>query len=103
MTQLVMFDYTGSMANEPKRERAKAAPPPALDPVGTLEIGERLGQRPQTVAQWNHRGLLPPHRWTVSGRPAWNWPDIEDWADASGKLPERLQRQRARARKEAAK
>lgn len=45
-----------------------------------LEIGDRLKTRRQTVAQWHYRGLLPPSRWTVSGYPTWNWPDIERWA-----------------------
>ena len=49
-------------------------------PVGVAEIGERLGVRQQTVAQWKLRGVLPPPRWTVSRHPAWNWPDIEEWA-----------------------
>lgn len=57
-----------------------------VDPVGEREIGDRLGTRPQTVAQWQFRGLLPPPRWTVSGHPAWNWPDIERWARATGRL-----------------
>src|ERR1700736_6123759 len=49
-------------------------------PVGMAEISERLGVRQQSVAQWKHRGNLPPPRWIVSRMPAWNWPDIERWA-----------------------
>jgi hypothetical protein len=85
MTQLVMFDY-----NVDVRDKATVpAHQPAtlgVDPVGELEIGQRLGVRAQTVAQWHYRGQLPPPRWTVSGRPAWNWPDLERWARQTGKL-----------------
>jgi predicted DNA-binding transcriptional regulator AlpA len=49
-------------------------------PVGVAEISERLGVRQQTVAQWKLRGLLPPPRWTVSRQAAWNWQEIEAWA-----------------------
>ena len=56
------------------------------DPVGTLEIAQRLGVRQQTVAMWKLRGLLPAPAWSVSGNPAWDWPDIERWARDSGRL-----------------
>lgn len=85
MTQLVMFDYTVDVpekATTPAREPATLG----VEPVGELEIGQRLGVRAQTVAQWHYRGQLPLPRWTVSGRPAWNWPDIERWARRTGKL-----------------
>ncbi len=49
-------------------------------PVGVAEISERLAVRQQTVAQWKLRGLLPAPRWTVSRLPAWNWPEVERWA-----------------------
>jgi hypothetical protein len=79
-----MFDYDGDVSAD---HAASTRKPAALgvDPVGALEIGERLDARPQTVAQWHFRGLLPPPRWTVSGRPAWNWPDIERWARVTGR------------------
>lgn len=60
---------------------------PGVEPVGIAEVAERLGQRRQTVAQWNFRGLMPIPRWTVSGHPAWNWSDIEEWARATGRWP----------------
>ena len=85
MTQLVMFDYNEDMPRRDDTDSAKRPSPLGVDPVGMLEIGERLGVRPQTVAQWHHRGLLPPERWRVSGRPAWNWPDIERWWPTSGR------------------
>jgi len=57
-------------------------------PVGTAEIAGRLGVKPQTVRTWRHRKLMPPPRWTVSGQPAWDWPDIEAWARRTGRLRE---------------
>lgn len=53
---------------------------------GLGEIAERLGVRQQTVAMWRYRGLLPEPSWTVSGLPAWDWPDIARWAVATGRL-----------------
>lgn len=56
------------------------------DPVGADDIAQRLGVKRQTVAMWGYRHLLPEPRWQVSGRPCWNWPDIEAWARASGRI-----------------
>lgn len=91
-----MFDYNGDVADKPA-EPVRQTPRPTVDqvaplevdPVGQREIGHRLGERPQTVSQWHFRGRLPPPRWTVSGRPAWNWPDIEQWARETGRLDAR--------------
>lgn len=58
-------------------------------PVGAAEIAERLGVKPQTVHTWRQRGLLPEPRWTVSGQPAWEWAEIEQWAIRSGRLRKR--------------
>ena len=58
-----------------------------VDPVGLVEIAERLGIIRQTADTWRQRGLLPPPRWTVGGRPAWTWADIEEWARETGRLP----------------
>ncbi len=57
-------------------------------PVGAAEIAARLRVRPQTVHTWRHRKLMPQPRWTVSGQPAWDWCDIEDWARRTGRLRE---------------
>ena len=84
MTQLVIFDYNENVSDDHARKPGALG----VDPVGMVEIGERLGARRQTVAQWHYRGLLPPSRWTVSGYPAWNWPDIERWARDTGRMPE---------------
>ncbi len=55
------------------------------DPVGIPEIAERLGVQRNTVDAWRKRQLLPAPGWTVGGRPAWNWPDIEQWAQDTGR------------------
>lgn len=55
-------------------------------PVGAAEIAVRLGVRAQTVHTWRQRKLMPPPRWTVSGQPAWDWIEIEDWARRTGRL-----------------
>lgn len=49
-------------------------------PVGLREIAAHLGVRRTTVDQWRQRDLLPPPRWIVGGRPAWELTDIDDWA-----------------------
>jgi hypothetical protein len=84
--QLVMFDNIEAVA--PRKPTAPKAPQPSslgVDPVGQAEIADRLGENRQTVAQWHYRGLLPPARWTVGGRPAWNWADIVRWERAGGR------------------
>jgi predicted DNA-binding transcriptional regulator AlpA len=58
----------------------------ACDPVGIPEIAERLRVKRPTVDVWRTRGLLPEPRWTVGGRPAWNWSDIQTWAKDTARL-----------------
>lgn len=55
-------------------------------PVGAAEIAVRLGVRAQTVHTWRQRKLMPAPRWTVSGQPAWDWTEVEDWARRTGRL-----------------
>ena len=55
-------------------------------PVGAAEIAERLGVRAQTVHTWRQRQIMPEPRWTVSGQPAWDWREIEEWAKRTGRL-----------------
>lgn len=64
---------------------------PEVDPVGLAEIAERLGVQRRTVDRWRERGVLPDPTWTVGGRPAWDWPIIEAWGRATGRLPDRDQ------------
>jgi hypothetical protein len=56
------------------------------EPVGSDDIAQRLGVQRDTVKMWKHRRLLPTPDWTVSGRPAWNWPTIRTWAQRTGRL-----------------
>jgi predicted site-specific integrase-resolvase len=60
--------------------------PKNCDPVGADDIADRLGVQRNTVHQWRQRGVLPDPPWTVSGRPAWNWPEIAKWAKDTGRL-----------------
>ena len=70
----------------PKRKRRRVRETVRVDPVGEREIADRLDVQPSTVHQWQARKLLPPSRWVVSGSPAWDWSDIEEWAIRSGRL-----------------
>lgn len=58
-----------------------------FDPVGIPEVAERLGVKRSTVDQWRQRDLMPAPQWTIGGRPAWNWGDIEIWAEGTDRLP----------------
>jgi hypothetical protein len=60
----------------------------AAEPVGLLEIAERLGIQHNTLKVMRFRDQLPPPRWTVSRAPAWDWNlDILPWAEETGRLP----------------
>jgi hypothetical protein len=66
--------------------RASLSAATAPEPVGLAEIARRSGVKLQTAQMWNWRGLLPPPRWTVSGKPAWDWhQDIVPWFNRSGR------------------
>lgn len=56
------------------------------DPVGAVEIAERLAVRRATVDQWRQRGIFPEPQGVVGGRPAWDWPVVEAWARETGRL-----------------
>lgn len=67
-----------------------------IEPVGLVEIADRLGVSRSAVDLWRFRDKdaakhpdrerMPEPRWTVGGRPAWNWSDIERWARKTGRL-----------------
>ncbi|MGE0796550.1 MAG: helix-turn-helix transcriptional regulator [Acidimicrobiia bacterium] len=57
-----------------------------MDPVGTVEIAQRLGVSRSAVDAWRSRSLeFPAPRWTVGGRPAWAWEDVHAWAVRTGR------------------
>ena len=66
--------------------RGARSPSKETTPVGAAEIAARLGVKPQTVHTWRHRKLMPHTRWTVSGQPAWEWSEIEAWAQRTGRI-----------------
>jgi hypothetical protein len=57
--------------------------------MGLSEIADRLGVERQTAKTWHSKRKLlpPPGPGTVSGAPWWNWPDVREWARATGRLP----------------
>lgn len=56
--------------------------------VGAAEIAERLGvRRPQVVHDWRRRyPEFPQPVARLRQALIWNWPEIERWARASGRL-----------------
>lgn len=57
------------------------------DPVGVLEIAERLGVQDRSVHMMIRRGRLPvPDYETINGSRAWNWRTILWWAGETGRL-----------------
>lgn len=65
------------------------------EPVGMVEIAERLQVKQGTVSQWWYRTRnsmttrlpFPAPRWTVSGYDCWDWFEVEEWAIATGRHP----------------
>lgn len=61
--------------------------PRRYEPVGTVEIAERLGVARAAVDKWRIRDVgFPSPAGTVGGRPAWDWADVETWARGTGRL-----------------
>jgi predicted DNA-binding transcriptional regulator AlpA len=60
-----------------------------VDPVGLVEIMHRCGDVSRTtVDRWRERAKFPQPRWTVGGRPAWMWREVEAWGRSTGRLRE---------------
>lgn len=82
--------------NTTKRITVPAAAAVLVDPVGQVEIADRLGVQLNTVHVWQtRRGNLtqaagmPEPDTTASGTPLWNWATIEKWARETGRLAEK--------------
>lgn len=59
------------------------------DPVGAVEIAQRLSVARRTVDQWRQRDIdFPEPHWTVGGRPAWNFDDVAAWAERTNRIKE---------------
>jgi transposase-like protein len=63
------------------------------DPVGPVEISQRLGVSLNTVHSWRTRARtaergtgLPAPDATCSNTPLWSWATIAEWARATGRL-----------------
>lgn len=68
----------------------RAAEPRVLvDPVGMLEIAQRMGVPRQTADNWRQRPTVdfpePEPDLTIGGRPVWQWATVQEWADRTGR------------------
>ena len=67
------------------------------DPVGVIEIAQRLGVLDRSVHQMIQRGRLPePDYESVNGSRAWNWRTILWWAGETRRLNREKLRQEYR-------
>jgi len=57
-----------------------------LDPVGSVEIGERLGVSLKTVLTWHYDRMMPQPDWRIGPGPVWNWASVAAWALATNRL-----------------
>ena len=58
------------------------------DPVGVIEIAERLSVTRDAVNQWRRRDVgFPEPRWTVGGRPAWGKRSFLSAAELAPRYP----------------
>lgn len=70
-------------------------PTQLYDPVGLVEIADRLGVTLNTVHSWRTRARsmtrrtgMPDPKIVCSGTPLWSWPTIRKWAEETGRLDE---------------
>lgn len=69
---------------EPSQKRYTVT---VTDPVGVLEVAERLGVKDRTVHMWRFREIVPPYDIEeVNGSGAWAWHTILAWAGHTGRL-----------------
>jgi len=59
----------------------------SLEPVGVVEIAERLDVKVDTVHHWRirHADTFPASRGTVGGNPWYSWAEVRRWAVAHGR------------------
>lgn len=56
--------------------------------VAAAEIAQRLGTHRQTVHLWRRRyPAFPAPVAELEAAMVWYWPDVEQWAKATGRLP----------------
>lgn len=57
-----------------------------FDLVGMADIAVRLGVKTATVSQWRNRNTgFPMPMMFVSKSPIWNYPDVQKWAEETGR------------------
>lgn len=57
------------------------------DPVGALEVAERLGVKSRSIHMMHRRGVLPERDYeSVNGSGAWEWRTILWWAGETNRL-----------------
>lgn len=49
------------------------------DIVGLAEIAKRTSNSTQTVWNWTHKDGFPEAITKVSGRPVWDWKEVDSW------------------------
>jgi len=57
------------------------------DPVGLQEIARRLHVSTNTVRVWRVRNRFPAPACKVSNVPLWTWPQVQQWAEDTGRWP----------------
>ena len=73
------------MTHRPPGRAARARARELVDPVGIAEVADRLGVPRHQVDVWRNRARMPEPTWVIGGRPAWDWPIIEEWARDTGR------------------
>lgn len=55
-------------------------------PIGPQEIATLLDVKVDTVHTWQRRRIMPAPKWIISGVPLWTRSQINQWAQATGRL-----------------
>lgn len=61
------------------------------DLVGLAEIASRLNVTSAAAGNWVARGLLPKPALVANRVRLWDWPEVEDWAKATGRIEQGMQ------------